>query len=139
MWDNRHQHDENASEINMSASYKKKPYKNCLQAQQKIFYSDTIITVNQVNSWSGYGMDDRAIEVQFPVQAKDLSCSLCVQTGSGAHQPPVQWVPGVLSPRLKRGRDVTLTAHPHLVPKSRMSRSYTPLPQASPWRVVGQL
>jgi hypothetical protein len=40
-------------------------------------------------------------------------------------QPPVQWVPGVLSPGLKRGRDVTLTTQPHLVPRSRMSRSYT--------------
>jgi hypothetical protein len=28
-------------------------------------------------------------------------------------------------PGAKRGRGVTLTTHPHLVPKSRMSRSYT--------------
>jgi hypothetical protein len=34
---------------------------------------------------SGYGLDDRAIEVRSPAGAKDLSCSLCVQTGSGAH------------------------------------------------------
>jgi hypothetical protein len=40
---------------------------------------------------------------------------------------------------LKRGRGVTLTTHPHLVPRSRMSRRYTPLPQAPPLRVVGQL
>jgi hypothetical protein len=39
-------------------------------------------------------------------------------------QPPVQWVPGVLSPGLKRGRGVTLKTHPHLQPMSRMSRSY---------------
>jgi hypothetical protein len=37
----------------------------------------------------------------------------------------VHWVPGVLSPGPKRGRDVTLTTHPPLVPKSGMSRSYT--------------
>jgi hypothetical protein len=30
-------------------------------------------------------------------------------------QPPIQWVPGVLSPGVKRGRGVTLTTHPHLV------------------------
>jgi hypothetical protein len=30
----------------------------------------------------------------------------------GPTQPPVQWVPGVLSPGLKRGRAVTLTTHP---------------------------
>jgi hypothetical protein len=34
---------------------------------------------------SDYGLDDRAIEVRFPAEAKDFSCSLCVQTGSGAH------------------------------------------------------
>jgi hypothetical protein len=27
-------------------------------------------------------------------------------------QPPVQWVPGVLSPGVKRGRDVTLSSLP---------------------------
>jgi hypothetical protein len=43
-------------------------------------------------------------------------------------QLPVQWVPGVLSPEVKRGRGVTLTTHPHLVPRSIMSRSYTSSP-----------
>jgi hypothetical protein len=46
-------------------------------------------------------------------------------------QLPVQWVPGVLSPGLKRGRGVTLTTHPHLEPRSRMSRSYTSFPSKS--------
>jgi hypothetical protein len=42
----------------------------------------------------------------------------------GPTQCPVQWVPGggVISPGLKRGRGVTLTTHPHLVPRSIMSR-----------------
>jgi hypothetical protein len=35
------------------------------------------------------------------------------------------------SPGVKRGRDVTLTTHPHLVPRSRMSRSYTSSPLIS--------
>jgi hypothetical protein len=34
---------------------------------------------------SDYGLDDRAIEVWSPAEAKDFSSSLCVQTGSGAH------------------------------------------------------
>jgi hypothetical protein len=34
----------------------------------------------------------------------------------------------VLSPGVKRGRSVTLTTHPHLVPRSIMSRSYIHLP-----------
>jgi hypothetical protein len=34
---------------------------------------------------SDYGLDDRAIGVQSSAGAKDFSCILCVQTGSGAH------------------------------------------------------
>jgi hypothetical protein len=34
---------------------------------------------------SDYGLDDRAIGFRFPAGAKDFSCSLCVETGSGAH------------------------------------------------------
>jgi hypothetical protein len=34
---------------------------------------------------SDYGLDDRAIGVRFPAEAKDFSSSLCVQTVSGAH------------------------------------------------------
>jgi hypothetical protein len=43
-------------------------------------------------------------------------------------QPPVEWVPGVLSRGVKRGRGVMLTTHPHLVPRLSMSRSYTSFP-----------
>jgi hypothetical protein len=38
-------------------------------------------------------------------------------------QPPIQWVPGVLSPGVKRGRGMTLTTLHHLLPRSGMSRS----------------
>jgi hypothetical protein len=37
---------------------------------------------------SHYGLDDRAIEVRSLAEAKDFSCSLCVQTGSEAHPAP---------------------------------------------------
>jgi hypothetical protein len=46
----------------------------------------------------------------------------------GPTQPPVQWVPGIHSPGLKCGRGVTLTTHPHLLPRLRVSRSYTSSP-----------
>jgi hypothetical protein len=49
----------------------------------------------------------------------------------GPTQPPVQWVPGVLSPGLKRGRSVTLITHPYLMPRSRVSRSYTSSPPSA--------
>jgi hypothetical protein len=42
--------------------------------------------VSSVSIVSGYGMDDRAIEVQSPAEARDFSSNLCVQTDSGAHQ-----------------------------------------------------
>jgi hypothetical protein len=41
---------------------------------------------------------------------------------------PIRWVPGVLSRGVKRGWGVRLTTHPHLVPWSRISRSYTSCP-----------
>jgi hypothetical protein len=33
----------------------------------------------------GYGLDDRAIGVPYPAEARDFSSNFCVQTGSGAH------------------------------------------------------
>jgi hypothetical protein len=41
---------------------------------------------------------------------------------------PVQWVPRVLSLGVKHGWGVVLTTHPHLVPRSCMSKSYTSSP-----------
>jgi hypothetical protein len=40
---------------------------------------------SSVNIVSGYGLDDRTIEVRSPAEGKDFSSSLCVQTGCGAH------------------------------------------------------
>jgi hypothetical protein len=40
---------------------------------------------SSVSIVSGYGLDDRAIQVRSPAEAKDLSSNVCVQTGSGAH------------------------------------------------------
>jgi hypothetical protein len=74
---------------------------------------------------SDYGLDDRAIEVRSPTGAENFSSSLCVQTGSGAHPASYQMGTGVISPGIKRGRGVTLTTHPYLVPRLRISRSYT--------------
>jgi hypothetical protein len=49
-------------------------------------------------------------------------------------QPPIQGVPCVLTPEVKPGRCVTLTTHPHIVPRSRMSRSHT---SSRPWLLHG--
>jgi hypothetical protein len=78
---------------------------------------------SSVNFVIDYGLDDRG---SIPDRDKIFLLASYVQTGSAAH--PVQWVPVVLSPGVKRGRGVTLTTHPHLVPRLRMSRSYTSTP-----------
>jgi hypothetical protein len=80
---------------------------------------------------SDYGLDDRAIRVRSPAGAKGFPLSSVSRPALGPTQPPVQWVPGVLSPGLKCGRNVMLTTHPHLVPRSRMSRSYTSSPPSA--------
>jgi hypothetical protein len=54
-------------------------------------------------------------------------------------QHPIQWVLGVLSPMVKRSPGVTLTTHPHLVPRSRMGRSYSSSTLAACIAVVRQL
>jgi hypothetical protein len=62
---------------------------------------------SSVSIVSGYGLDDRAIEVRSPADAKGFSSSLCVQTGSGAH--PVSCTMGTWGPfygaEARPGRD----------------------------------
>jgi hypothetical protein len=75
---------------------------------------------SSVSIVSDYGLDNRAIGVRSPAGAKDFSCSLCV------------WGPlSLLYNGYRRSfpRGVTLTTHPHLVPRSSMSRSYTSSPK----------
>jgi hypothetical protein len=47
---------------------------------------------------SDCGLDDWAIEVRSPVEAKDFSCTLRVQTGSEAHPASCTVDTGVLYP-----------------------------------------
>jgi hypothetical protein len=51
----------------------------------KILNCSKVSRGSSVSIVSDYGLDDRAIEVRSPAEAKDFSSSLCVQTGSGAH------------------------------------------------------
>jgi hypothetical protein len=70
--------------------------------------------------------------VRSPSEAKDFPSSLYVQTSSEAHQASYPMGTGSPLPRVKRGQDVTLTTHPHLVPRPRMSRTNASCPQ---WRL----
>ena len=68
-----------------------------------------------------YGLDGPAIESRWGRDFPHLSRPTLKPT-----QPPIQWVP-VLSRGLS-GRGVTLTTHPHLVPRSLKSRAIPLLP-----------
>jgi hypothetical protein len=74
---------------------------------------------------SDYGLDDRAIGVRSPAGAENFSSRLAL----GPTQPPVQWVPGVLSPGVKARPERDADHSPHLVSRSIMSRSYTSPPK----------
>jgi hypothetical protein len=86
---------------------------------------------SSVSIVSGYGLDDRTIEVQSPAGAKDFSSNLCVQTGSGAHPAFCTMFTGGPFPgaKVRPGRNADLS--PHLVPRSRMSRSYISSPPSA--------
>jgi hypothetical protein len=77
---------------------------------------------------SGYGLDDRAIEVRSSAAATDFSSNLCVQTGSGAHPASCTMDTGGrfsgIKARPERDAD---HSPPHLV--RRMSRSYNFYPK----------
>jgi hypothetical protein len=54
---------------------------------------------SSVSIVSGYGLDDRAIEVRSPAEAKGFFLYPFVSTPAlGLTQPPVQWVPAAFSP-----------------------------------------
>jgi hypothetical protein len=90
------------------------------------------IWVSSVSISSDYRLDDRTIKVWSPAEAKDFSSSLCVQTSFEVHSVSYPVIPESF-PGVTRGRGVTLTTHPHLVPRSIMSRSYACSP---PWRLM---
>jgi hypothetical protein len=56
---------------------------------------------------SDYGLDDRAIGVRSPAEAKDFPLRSVSRPALGPTHPPVQWVPGVLFPGVnaRPGRD----------------------------------
>jgi hypothetical protein len=81
---------------------------------------------SSVSIVTAYGLDDRG---SIPDRGRGFFFqSSAPRPALGPTQPPVQWVPVVLSPGVKHGRGVMLTTHPCLVPMLRMSRSYTSSP-----------
>jgi hypothetical protein len=75
-----------------------------------------------------YRLRDWVTRVRFLAEAKDFSCSICVQTSSVAHPASYPMGNGGPFPGGKARPGMTLTTHPHLMPRSRMSRGYTSSP-----------
>jgi hypothetical protein len=96
--------------------------------------------VSSVSIVSDYGLDDRAIGVRSPAGAKDFSYSLFVQTGSGAHPVSCTMDTGGPFPGAKArpGRE-TDHSPPSSAEVEYELELYLLSPQASSWRVVGQL
>jgi hypothetical protein len=95
----------------------------CKHEQNFITYSTVREPCNSIVTV--YRLDGRG---SLPTGAKDFSSSLCVQIDSGAHPASYSMGTGGPFPWVKRGRGVTLTTHRHLVPMSRVSKSYTSSP-----------
>jgi hypothetical protein len=71
------------------------------------------VSGSSVSVVSGYGLDDREIEVRSPAEAKGFSSILCVQTGSGAHPASCTMGTGGPFPEAKaRPRRVADHSHP---------------------------
>jgi hypothetical protein len=85
---------------------------------------------SSVSIVSDYRLEYRATGVRSPAEANYFSSSLCVQTNSEALSASCTMGTGVLSPgKARPERDAHLSRH--LVPRSRLSRSYI---FPAPWR-----
>jgi hypothetical protein len=88
--------------------------------------------VGAVGIASGYGLDDRGLS-SSPGRVKNFLFFTSSRPTLESTQPPIQWVPGDLSPGVKRpGRD--LTTHLQLVPRLRKCGSILRLPHTPSWR-----
>jgi hypothetical protein len=75
-------------------------------------------------------LDDRS---SSSGRGKNFLFSIASRLALGPTQPPIQWVPWGDFPRGWSGRDVKLTPHLQLVPKSRIRGSVPPVPHTSSW------
>jgi hypothetical protein len=101
------------------------------QTRKNSAADSTIELGSSVSIVSDYRLDDRAIGVRSPAEAKDFSCSLCVNIGSGAHLTSCTMGIGGPLPSGKARPERDADHSPHLVPRSRMSRSYTSSPPSA--------
>jgi hypothetical protein len=51
---------------------------------------------------TGYGLDDRGVGARVPIGSRIFSSPRRKRPVLGPNQPPIQWVPGAISPGVKR-------------------------------------
>jgi hypothetical protein len=103
-----------------------------LKQTQIIYLQISVSFITPYSSWgssvsivSDYKLDERG---SIPGRGKLFISSLCVQTSSQAHPASCPMGTGGHFTGVNHGRGVTLTIRLHLVPSSRMSRSYISSP-----------
>jgi hypothetical protein len=84
---------------------------------------------NEPSTWGlDYGLDDQ-VKIPGGGNYGNFSLRHRVRTGSGTHPASYPTRTGRSFPEGQSGRDVTLTAQLHLVPRLKMCGAITPLPQ----------
>jgi hypothetical protein len=85
---------------------------NQLQQQNKCFVDLSTRSLpllsrdSAVGTAIGYGLDEGGVGVRVPVGSRIFFIPTLSRPALGPTQPPIQWVPGALSPEVKRqGRD----------------------------------
>jgi hypothetical protein len=61
----------------------------------------------------GYGLDDRGSRVRFSAELGIFLFITASRTALGPIQPPIQWVPGALSLKVKRPEREADHSHPY--------------------------
>jgi hypothetical protein len=116
------QWDTSATQCSVPQLYTSTFFREMFKLYQGAFWNVVLVKIYQFER--GKQEIILSSRIRSPARAKDISCSLCIQTGSGAH--PASCTMGT-GGKAQPGRDADHS--PHLMPRSWMSRSYTSPPK----------
>jgi hypothetical protein len=86
-----------------------------------------VVALSVLSIVSDYTLDYWATGVRSPAEARVFPLASVSRLALRHTLPPNQWVTWILAPAVKRGRGATIATHPHLVPRSRMNYTTSPL------------
>jgi hypothetical protein len=76
-----------------------------INREKVVFHQDSLmktVVYSTVGIATGYGLDDQRVGVRVPVGSRILPFSMSSSLALGFTQPHIQWVPGSVSPGVKR-------------------------------------